>query len=366
MKLSIFFIIQLFYIASAFSEIKLQFLNDQNIPTGEKFMETEIGGLSGIVFDPKTNLFLAVSDDRSKNNPARFYELQYKINSNKFEFSPKTVVFLKDKTQQTYKKNTIDFEGITLINDQVIISSEGSINSEPSIAPEIIVFKRDGSYIRNLQVSPMLIFSKDNKDQFGARDNLVLEPLSSLPNKPIFLTGTEEALIQDDRISTPSYESTVRIFKYENELMTKSFAYKLDKVPSIPVGGLTVGETGLVDMIMLDENQFLSMERSYLPLAKKSVVKIFLTTIKSDSTDISAMDSIKDKKIVPLEKKLLLNLDEIKDKLSANFQEIDNIEGMCLGPKLLNGNQSIVLVSDNNFSKTQRTQFIVLEMSQSN
>jgi len=39
---------------------------------------------------------------------------------------------------------------------------------------------------------------------------------------------------------------------------------------------------------------------------------------------------------------------------------IDNIEGMTFGPELPDGRQTLVIVSDNNFSPGQFTQFIVL------
>jgi Ca2+-binding RTX toxin-like protein len=51
----------------------------------------------------------------------------------------------------------------------------------------------------------------------------------------------------------------------------------------------------------------------------------------------------------------VLNLDDLK--LSTG---LDNVEGLTFGPKLADGRQSIVLVSDNNFSATQFTQVITL------
>lgn len=41
---------------------------------------------------------------------------------------------------------------------------------------------------------------------------------------------------------------------------------------------------------------------------------------------------------------------------------IDNVEGITFGPKLANGNQSLVLVTDNNFSDKQKTQVLVFEV----
>ena len=41
---------------------------------------------------------------------------------------------------------------------------------------------------------------------------------------------------------------------------------------------------------------------------------------------------------------------------------LDNVEGMTLGPKLPDGRQSLVLVSDNNFAASQFTQFLLFAL----
>ena len=41
---------------------------------------------------------------------------------------------------------------------------------------------------------------------------------------------------------------------------------------------------------------------------------------------------------------------------------IDNVEGITFGPKLANGNQSIIFISDNNFSDKQKTQIFLFEV----
>jgi hypothetical protein len=41
---------------------------------------------------------------------------------------------------------------------------------------------------------------------------------------------------------------------------------------------------------------------------------------------------------------------------------LDNIEAIAWGPVLANGNRSLILVSDNNFSRLQTTQFLALEV----
>jgi hypothetical protein len=44
------------------------------------------------------------------------------------------------------------------------------------------------------------------------------------------------------------------------------------------------------------------------------------------------------------------------------IQNLDNVEGITLGPKLPDGRQVVVLVSDDNFSADQMTQFLAFAL----
>ncbi|HSI56121.1 MAG TPA: esterase-like activity of phytase family protein, partial [Ideonella sp.] len=55
--------------------LAVTYLGQQIVPTGTLFEGTQIGGLSGLDYDARSGLYSAISDDRSQNNPARFYEL---------------------------------------------------------------------------------------------------------------------------------------------------------------------------------------------------------------------------------------------------------------------------------------------------
>ena len=69
-------------------------------------------------------------------------------------------------------------------------------------------------------------------------------------------------------------------------------------------------------------------------------------------------------KLIPLNKKLLFEFDAIKSELTEGV--IDNIEGITFGPILNNGNQSLILVADDNFQVfgKQLNQFILMEIKQ--
>lgn len=66
---------------------------------------------------------------------------------------------------------------------------------------------------------------------------------------------------------------------------------------------------------------------------------------------------------IPLKKRLVFNFDDIKDQLIHGM--IDNIEGITSSPKLVNGNQFLLLVFDKNFRMygRQLNPFILMKIT---
>lgn len=364
LKLSITLILisSFLFTSSAIASEKLRLISDFNIMTGEKLKETEIGGLSGLYFDQAKNKLYAISDDRGSVNDFRFYEFDLKIDDKNFSVSPSNVIFLKDADGKAFKKDSLDCEGITAMGDDFIISSEGWINHVPVISPELLIFSRDGKLKSKLEIPEKFLPAKDQIQEKGVRDNLAFEGLSATPDQAIVFVGTEEAINQDDRVSTPTHASTIRIIQYKDQKAFKEFAYSLEKPPSVKVAGLTVGETGLSDLLAIDDHSFYSIERSFLQLAKRNIIRIYKNTITNKTTDIANIDALKKGNFVPVEKELIANLDDYTPSFKKDFQTLDNIEGITFGPKLSNGHQTLLLVSDNNFNKKQRTLFLAFEI----
>ena len=75
------------------------------------------------------------------------------------------------------------------------------------------------------------------------------------------------------------------------------------------------------------------------------------------ATNVKNMDSLQSKSFKPVSKKLVLNFN------SLDLPKLDNIEGISWGPKLKNGHDSLVLVSDNNFNAAQVTQLLAFDVS---
>ncbi|MEJ7672005.1 MAG: esterase-like activity of phytase family protein [Chitinophagaceae bacterium] len=152
----------------------------------------------------------------------------------------------------------------------------------------------------------------------------------------------------------PAY---TRIIKYDmaSRKPIAEYAYRLEPVahPATPANAFMVN--GITDILSIAENKLLVIERSYSTGIKASTIRIYSTDL-SNASNILNTESLIQKPATNIAlKKLLINMDSLGIY-------IDNIEGVTFGPELPNGNKTLIFVSDNNFSKDQKTQFILFEV----
>ena len=108
-------------------------------------------------------------------------------------------------------------------------------------------------------------------------------------------------------------------------------------------------------MISLDgSGRFLSLERSS-GLAGFGI-KLF-QTVFAGSKDTSMLMSIQglDRVVKPAQKEFLADLNTLNITL-------DNLEGMTIGPRLPDGSQSLIMVSDDDFNPLKKTQILVFRI----
>jgi hypothetical protein len=345
--------------ASASSIIKsIEFIGQATLPTGLIFQKTEIGGLSGITYDAKNNLYYAISDDRGQKAPPRFYTFTIDLSKGKLtnnDVIPVGVTNLLNTSNQPFPPNTTDTEGIAITNqDTIFVSSEGDVDK--LINPFIKEFAlASGKTISTLPIPDK--FLPDSQKQKGIRNNLAFESLTITPNQKFLFTATENALIQDGPAAKSGVGTSSRILEYN--LLTKQpereFLYQTEPVTPLfnPTGKFA---SGLPDLLALNnQGNFLSIERSFTGLG--FTVFVFEISLEN-ATDIHNFDSIAKvdpDKIKPVEKKLLLDLRTLDVSL-------DNIEGLTLGAKLPDGQPSLILISDNNFNGLQQTQILAFKL----
>jgi hypothetical protein len=358
-----------------FLDRSLKFLDAYSLDK-QIFEETPVGGLSGLTYDRQRDRFYAISDDRSKLAPARFYTLQVKLdgqNSDRIEtISIEGVTFLKNAEGQTYQQGHIDPEDIALSpNNTVFVVSEGDPRyQEDGIDPFIQEYDlQTGQSIQQFPLPPYYIPDAPEANQTqGVQTNIGFEALTlnfggSLPNGEPFrvFAATEAALLQDVDESASADESLpegvkARLLHYlvtdNRPQILAEHLYRLDAAP------LMTPSNGLTDLVSIDNGgHFLSLERTY-GLGGFGA-KIFQLAF-GDATDISGYDSLKGdvSRFVPIRKQLVLDLKDLDIPL-------DNLEGMTLGPNFPDGSQSLILVSDDNFQEQQVTQFLLFCISAS-
>lgn len=348
-------------------EKAIRFLGEVTIPTGTKFKDTEIGGLSGLTYDPKSKVAYAISDDRSLFAPARFYTFKVLWQNQKLSIEPQSVTFLQNQAGQTFRKNTIDPEAIVVTNDRIYISSEGYQDEKiKNFPPTIFSFQRNGNFVREHSL-PSYYYPSVKKDKpYGARENLSLESLTITPSGNTIVSAMESALHQDGEDARFQNGSLVRILFFnrkKNMKLERTLIYGVDSVRPMTheVGNIKRFGNGLVELLALSENRFLAIERGYNKIIGewKNYARIFVFDTQFASS-VTGWDSIQEQYYVPVNKKLLIDLDSIVDELE--IKKLDNIEGLTFGPTLENGNRTLLLVSDNNFFGSQRTHFILLEL----
>ena len=354
-------ILTLFFIFStssvAISTI-IDFMGQANLPTGLLYNNTEVGGLSGITYNPEQQVYYAISDDSSNKNKARFYTLNIDLSSGSLpetEVSVIGVTQLLTETGETFTKDSLDPEGIAFSGNSVFIASEG--NFYGNILDFIKEFSLQGKLLRSLPIPEKFRDKNWSKNQ-GVRSNLSLESLTITPDKNYLFTASENALIQDGEIANLDRGTPSRILRYnlQTNQPDREFLYFTDPLANSSFIAEQYDRQGLVDLLAIDQEHLISLERSF-SLGLGYTIKLFLVNLEQ-ADNIQELESIKlaNSEIVPAEKTLLLNLNRLNIL-------IDNIEGLTWGSPLPEGGRSLILISDNNFMSLQTTQIIALRIN---
>lgn len=348
-------------------ESQLVFLGESDIPYNKIFQNTTVGGLSGIDYDRKNDTYYLISDDRSAINPARFYTAKIYLNEkgiDSVQFISVRNLLQKDGTVFPSSKqdpfHTPDPEGIRYNPKMkhLVWSSEGERSAKKDTIvlenPAVIITSTNGNYIDSFVLPSNM---RMQLTQSGPRQNGAFEGLSFSNNYKKLLVSVEEPLFEDGpRAGLKDSSAWIRIIRFDvkKKKPEAQFAYQIDPVayPPNPPGAFKIN--GVPDILALNKHQLLIIERSFSSGRRPSTIKVFLAEAAA-AQDISKYLSLKDISFQPIQKHLLLNMDDLGIY-------IDNVEGVTLGPKLPNGNQTLIFVADNNFSKEEITQFFLFEI----
>lgn len=336
----------------------IDFMGQANLATGLLYNNTEVGGLSGITYNPEQQVYYAISDDPSNINKARFYTLNIDLSSGSLSETGVSVIGvtpLLTEIGETFTTDSLDPEGIAFYRNSIFIASEG--NFYQNIPAFIKEFSLEGKLLHSLPIPEKFMDKNGNKNQ-GLRSNLSLESLTITPDQNYLFTATENALIQDGDKASLDRGTPSRILRYnlQTDQPDREFLYLTDPLANSSFIAEQYNRQGLVDLLAIDQQHLISLERSF-SLGLGYTIKLFLVNLEP-ADNIQNVTSIKqvNSEIIPAEKTLLLNLN------SLNIL-IDNIEGLTWGSPLPEGGRSLILISDNNFMSLQTTQIIALRIN---
>ncbi|MBL7864867.1 MAG: esterase-like activity of phytase family protein [Cyclobacteriaceae bacterium] len=345
---------------------KLNLLDIYVVPHSLVVEGTQVGGLSGIDYDPATKDYYLICDDRSSLQAARYYTAKINIDGSSID----TIVFTRHdligkdgKTYPSVKVNataTVDPEGLRYnpVRKEMVWVSEGEriVKGKDTVLvnPGIYVTQQ-GRYLREIQTPAMMHMTATES---GPRQNGTFEALTFTDNFTSLLVALEEPLFQDGpRADVAESFSPVRISKYDvaSGRQVAQYAYDLEPVAYAPLLPSAFRVNGVTDILDAGNNKLLVIERSFSTGRLPCTVKVFLADLSS-ATDVQGLNSLKGEASTKLvSKQLLLNMDELG-------RHIDNVEGMTWGPTLPNGHRTLMFVADNNFQDFQKTQFLLFEV----
>lgn len=355
----------------------LRFIGEQRIPFNAKFQNTSVGGFSGIDYDGNT--WYLMCDDAADSNEVRFYTATLTITQNAFSQVQLTgVTFIKDPAGRAFPRrpnaNAVDPEGLCVdrASGTLYWSSEGyrpapgggpnPINGRIIAQPFIHEIRRDGSHIRALTLPQRYLMDTTSVPARGPRNNGVFESLQLSVDGRSIWTAMEEPLFQDGERSTSTNQGIIRMIRFDKATgrSTGEFAYRMDRLVPTPNPPTAFFVHGVVEILPLTDTTMLVMERSFAVGGVPDYnIRIYEASLQG-AQDISSLDAINPATVSVMRKRLIIDFESIASNLQN--RRIDNIEGMCFGPKLPNGNRTLVVVSDDNYNPTQVTQLIAFEV----
>lgn len=329
--------------------LALKLLASFEVPQGLAVDGAPFGGISGVDYDRRSGAWLMISDDRSDKAPARFF-------AGRLDAQGLTVtrqVPLRREDGSTFPSTAsavgerADAEALRIdpLSGDLLWTTEG--DAARGFDPALRRMDREGA-AKGTIPTPFR-FSQ------GARPNLTLEGLSFSPNGRWLWLAMEAPLVQDGPVSTVGAGGLTRITRLDRQgKVTAQYAYRLDPIQAAPARR---GDNGISEILALDANRLLVLERSGVEDAKGRFAyhcRLYVVDVRR-ARDVTGRERLDDN-VRPLSKRLLANFDRLKNVPTSN------LEAMAWGPSR-EGRRTLVLMSDDNFDPAAPTRILVFAVT---
>jgi 3',5'-cyclic-nucleotide phosphodiesterase len=361
------------------SAIELNFLGSFDPPREDWMFEgVNVGGISGLTL-ASNDTYYAIADDRGESivPPGALYEMEIRVDlGGLHSVEVKGVIQLDSDSSMTgvqpYAPGELDGEEVLWMEDGFIVCSE----RDSANAPWIRQYTHTGELVADLPIPEKFIPAFEGDVQVrGVREDLSFEAATVTPDGSTLYVANEQALVQDGTVSTADAGTPVRIIEYDltgdSPTIVGEYIYVTEPLFVRPTEGES-GDNGVPGMAYVGhitpEIDLIVMERSYVSGAGNHVglFGVKLDPYVYDRERILATEALADPEPaytgLSVHKIPLLRLSDNPDRTDVDFDP-DNMESIAVGPPLDNGNYTLILASDNNFSpKHQRNVFAAFEI----
>ena len=274
------------------------------------------------------------------------------------------------------KDTSVTFNGSTFISDKG--SDKGDKSSDKT--------NSDDKSTKSAKPAKQQRSRKTYKTVSGLVFNRSLESVTVSPDETSLFFANEGSLVQDESskkscgssnrgngknsaklntVPAPSYGGercggAVRIVKYQKGPSDSETAfsyvaeYRYDLEPEV--------DNGVSEMLALDARNVLVLERSWDNVRQKITARLFLVNLSTAQPLSSGIQLSSSNKDLAVTKKLIVNFDDLLPSLAPGFRWLDNLEAMAFGPRLQNGNPTLIMMTDSNFRQSQKTHLLVFEV----
>ncbi|MFI8962389.1 esterase-like activity of phytase family protein [Streptomyces sp. NPDC053493] len=346
--------------------VQARLLGEKTVPYKLAFQGTTVGGLSGIDRDRCTGEYVLISDDRSFLQPARFYTARLDVDAggvHAVDFTGTRPLLQPDGSVYPSPAlgdgKAIDPEEIRVdpLRCRYWWGQEGdrpAVAGAPVIQPSVEIADPDGAHRGRFRLPENYAITPDR----GPRRNQAVEALTFGARGTVVTSAVEGPLVQDGPVPDVHQGALVRVTRQTRDgRVLGQFAYPIEKIfaesdPSSPWGP----DTGVPSILAFpdDPERYLVLERTWVA-GSGYKIRLYDTTTRG-ATDVRAVDSLADRPVVPMRKRL------VADFHTLGLSTVDNTEGMTWGPVLPSGERSLILVSDDNFDQEAVTQFVALAL----
>jgi hypothetical protein len=332
------------------------------IPSGAEVDGLQIGGLSGLDYNPVSRDWFLISDDRSDHGPARLWRARIAFDRDQ----PPRIgglhpVFLHREDGALFPVpgtggEASDAESIRIApgGQSLIWSSEG--DAKDGFGTSVRRAGLDGAPLGKLALPAS--FANDPQHRTGPRINLAIEGMGFASKGRQLWIGLEAPLYQDGPLASAAQGALVRFTQlgWPSGRMLGQFAYPVEPIGPVPQGKLA--DNGVSEVLPLDARHLLVLERSGIEVGTMDFryrSRVYCA-VTDGASDVSRINSLRGGGFGAMRKTLAIDLSALP------IPAVDNVEGMALGPVLPNGHASLVFVTDNNFAANHPTQLIALEI----